>query len=97
MVKVVVDTTDRACPIDPAFSYADRVQIELTDGRIFDSGDIRFARGNAELPMDAVSLRNKFLDCIAAGASPDKGLPGAVLYERIVDLENLANLRQLFS
>ena len=46
--------------------------------------------------MDTASLRNKFLDCVAAGPSPDKGLLGAVLYERIVGLENLASLRQLF-
>ena len=97
MRKVVVDTTDRACPIDPAFSYADRVQIELTDGRSLDSGDIRFARGNAELPMDTASLRIKFLDCVAAGPSSDKSLSGTVLYERIVDFENLASLRQLFA
>jgi aconitate decarboxylase len=97
MGKVVVDTTDRACPIDPAFSYADRVQIELTDGRLFDSGDIRFARGNSELPMDAESLRTKFLDCVAAGPSPGKSLSGDVLYERIANLENLASLRQLFA
>ena len=99
MGKVVVDITERACPIDPAFSYADRVVIELADGRAFDSGDIRFALGNAKLPIDAAGLRQKFMDCIATGASSSDALRGPTvgLYERIAQLQNLPGLRQLFA
>lgn len=98
MGKVVVDITERPCPIDPAFSYADRVVIELTDGRSFDSGDIRFAQGNAKLPLDAAGLRQKFMDCIAAGVSSTGARSGADsgLYERVAQLQTLPRLRQLF-
>ncbi|MBK5204081.1 MAG: MmgE/PrpD family protein [Polaromonas sp.] len=98
--KVIVDITERPCPIDPAFSFADRVVIDLVDGRSFDSGDIRFALGNAKLPLDAAGLRQKFMDCIAAGASSTGTRPpdaDAGLYERIAQLQSLASLRQLFS
>ena len=97
--KVVTEITGRPCPIDPAFSYADRVVIELLDGRSFDSGDIRFAHGNAMLPLDAAGLRQKFMDCIAAApASATSAGPAADagLYKRIAELESLPSLRQLF-
>ena len=99
MEKVAVEITDRSCPLDPAFSYADRVVIELADGRSFDSGDIRFALGNAKLPLDAAGLRQKFMDCIAAGASSADSQPdrGVGLYERIAQLQTLPSLRQLFT
>ena len=111
MGKVVIDITLRTCPIDPAFSYADRVVIELLDGRSFDSGDIRFAIGNAMLPIDAAGLRQKFMDCIATGmasqtvpstststsTSTSSSIDGAALYERIAGLEGLPSLRQLFT
>ena len=96
--KVSVDITERPCPIDPAFSYADHVVIDLVDGRSFDSGDIRFAIGNAKLPLNAADLRQKFMDCITAGASTTGARPGADagLYDRIAKLHSLASLRQLF-
>lgn len=90
--KVEVSITERADPLDPAFSYADRVQIELRDGRSLDSGEIRFALGNALNPLDAAGLRQKFMDCLAAGNfAPDDGL-----YHRLVGLEQLPSLRGLF-
>jgi aconitate decarboxylase len=90
--KVEIALTEQPDPIDPAFSYADRVVIELRDGRSFDSGDIRFAQGNAKQPLDAVSLRQKFMDCIDTGSSgTDSGL-----YERVAGLNKLPSLRQLF-
>ncbi|MBC7728780.1 MAG: MmgE/PrpD family protein, partial [Microbacteriaceae bacterium] len=96
--KVVVDITHRPDPLDPAFAYADRVVIELTDGRSFDSGEIRFARGSAKLPLTAAGLRTKFLDCMAIGAVPAYRAPGAdvALYERLADLDSLPRLRRLF-
>lgn len=95
--KVTIDITERPCPIDPAFSYADRVVIDLTDGRSFDSGDIRFALGNAKIPLDSEGLRQKFMECIAA--STDAWPPGAdaELYDRIARLESLTSLRQVFN
>ena len=96
--RVVIDITDKPCPIDPAFSFADRVVIELEDGRSFDSGAIRFARGNAKLPLDAAGLRRKFLDCMAAGDVPAYRGAGAdaALYGRVAGLQSLPSLRQVF-
>lgn len=97
MDKVVVEITERPCPIDPAFSYADRVLIELTDGRTFDSGDIRFAKGNAKHPLDAAGLRQKFMDCLASSTS-ERWFGGADtrLYERVANLQGLASVQKLF-
>jgi aconitate decarboxylase len=91
MTRVTTSTTDTRCPIEPIFALVDRVAIELTDGRMLDSGDIRFARGNAKLPLDDAQLKTKFLDC-AAGAGD---LEATSLYERLDALENLDSVRRL--
>ncbi len=91
MSRVRTSTTATHCPIEPVFALTDRVAIELDDGRRLDSGDIRFARGNAGLPLDAAELQSKFLDC-AAGAGD---LDAASLYERLNAIEDLANVRNL--
>jgi 2-methylcitrate dehydratase PrpD len=91
MTRVTTATTDTHCPIEPVFALTDRVVIELGDGRRLDSGDIRFARGNAKLPLDDAAFRAKFLDC-AAGAGD---LDAAALYERLCMLEKLDNVRDL--
>ena len=98
MEKVVTNITTQPDMLDPAFSYADRVVIELTDGRFFDSGDIRFARGSFKLPLTTPALRDKFLDCLKTSALPAYQLPGAdaALYERIAQLQGLRSLRTLF-
>ena len=68
-----------------------RVAIELEDGRRFDSGEIRFPRGNAKLPVDDAGLKAKFLDCAAGiGAAA-----AASLYERLNALGELDSVRNL--
>ena len=91
-------TSERACPLDPAFSYTVRVVIETVDGRTFDSGEIRFALGNSQHPLDAAGLRDKFMDCIQTGHASNRDLQGADagLYDRIAGLEHLPSLRDLF-
>lgn len=98
MEKVVTEITYQPDLLDPAFSYADRVVIELTDGRSFDSGDICSARGSAKLPLTAQALRSKFLDCLKTGALPAYQLPGAdvALFDRIAQLQGMPSLRALF-
>lgn len=91
MAKVKTSTVDTRCPIEPVFALTDRVEIELEDGRKLDSGEIRFARGNAKLPLDEEALRAKFFDC-AAGADD---LNATVLYERLDRLDQLDDLRNL--
>lgn len=91
MTKVRTSTTDTHCPIEPIFALTDHATIELKDGRRLDTGEIRFARGNAKLPLDDAALKTKFLDC-TAGA---RNLDAAALYERLNRLGELASLRDL--
>jgi 2-methylcitrate dehydratase PrpD len=89
--KVKIATDDSQCPIEPIFAENDRVQIVLRDGRTLDSGDIRFARGNAMAPLAAADLRTKFVDC--AGRAPD--VDAGALFDRLMDLRSVPRLRAL--
>lgn len=91
MRKVRIATDDSSCPIEPAFALNDRVQLVLRDGRTLDSGEIRFARGNAMAPLGAAELRAKFLDC----AGRARGVDAAALYDRLSDLQALPRVRAL--
>jgi 2-methylcitrate dehydratase PrpD len=91
MTRVTTSTTETHCPIEPVFALTDRVEIELTDGRRLNSGDIRFARGNAKLPLDDSQLKAKFLDC----AADANDLDALSLYEHLYALENLDSVRNL--
>ena len=91
MKRVSISTVTSVCPVDPSFAFSDRVEIRLDDGRTIDSGEIRFARGNAKLPLTESDLRTKFLDCLS-------GVPkvnASTLYEQLSRLENVRNLRTL--
>jgi 2-methylcitrate dehydratase PrpD len=91
MPKLRIATDDIPCPIEPTFSMHDRVEIELRDGRTLDSGDIRFARGNAMAPLRDADLEAKFLDC----AGRAEGIDAAALYRRLADLRSVPRLRAL--
>ncbi|RYH70903.1 MAG: MmgE/PrpD family protein, partial [Alcaligenaceae bacterium] len=93
MKKVHVAITERACPIDPAFSFADTVTIEMRDGSVYESGEIRFAKGNAKNPVSVEDLRTKFMDCLEFGG---QSAAHPRLYERLSRLRDLNDLRQLF-
>ncbi len=91
MGKVKTATVDTSCPIEPIFAMTDRVVLELKDGRKLDSGEIRFARGNAKLPLKDEELKAKFLDC-TAGA---EYLDAPALYQQLSKLGELGSLRRL--
>ena len=91
MPKVRIATDDTPCPIEPVFAMNDRVEIELQDGTTLDSGEIRFARGNAMAPLGETDLRTKFLDC----AGRAEGIDAAALYQRLSDLRAVPRLRAL--
>jgi aconitate decarboxylase len=91
MNKVRISTVDTACPIDPAFAVTHRVVLALANGRTLDSGEIRFTRGNARLPLSKDDLAAKFLDCTSAALDID----GPSLYEDLARLEELAAIRHL--
>lgn len=96
--KVSIEVVNTVCPLDSAFSLTDRVVIETTDGRKFDSGEIRFPFGNAKNPIDTAGLKKKFMDCVATGRAQNPNMRGADegLYDRLVNLENMQNIRDLF-
>jgi aconitate decarboxylase len=91
MGKVKIATVDTSCPIEPIFSLTDRVVLELKDGRKLDSGEVRFARGNAKLPLKDEELKTKFLDCASGADYVDAG----GLYQALSKLGEQASLRQL--
>ena len=84
-------TVDTRCPIEPILALNDRLVVDLKDGRKLDSGDIRFARGNAMLPLKEDELKAKFFDCCGSAGEVD----AARLYERLGDLRGLPKLRSL--
>ena len=96
--KVAISIVNSQCPLDPAFAYADQVVIETTDGRSFDSGEVRFARGHAKLPLSLEQLREKFVDCVALGRTTSgmDEAAGSALYEKLAALERQASVRTLF-
>ena len=91
MSRVSITTLDTRCPIEPVFALTDRVALELNDGHTLDSGEIRFPRGNAKLPLADAELKAKFLDC-ATGADD---VDAARLYAHLDALDELANVRDL--
>jgi 2-methylcitrate dehydratase PrpD len=91
MKKVEISTVQTTCPIEPVFAFSDRVRIRLTDGRLLDSGEVRFARGNAQLPLSEGELRTKFLDCVAGAGHIDAG----ALYARLAGLHAVSDVKDL--
>jgi aconitate decarboxylase len=91
MAKVSTSTVDTHCPLESIFALTDRVTLELKDGRILDSGEIRFARGNAKLPLNEEALKAKFIDCISGAGNID----AMALYERLNAIGELDSLRNL--
>ena len=58
--------------LDIADSFDEELELELDDGRVLDSGDIRFARGNAKLILSEQEMRTKFMDCTQRQADMDR-------------------------
>jgi len=91
MRKVETATVPTTCPIEPAFAFSDRVRIRVRDGQWLDSGEIRFARGNAKLPLREEELKAKFFDCVAGAEYID----AESLYEQLAGLDAVQDVRAL--
>jgi aconitate decarboxylase len=91
MGRLSIATTEARCPLEPAFAFSDRVVLKLSDGRRLDSGEIRFARGNSQLPLCDDELRAKFVDC----TSTVDYLDAASLFDRLMRLDTLRDVREL--
>ncbi|MBO9513273.1 MAG: MmgE/PrpD family protein [Variovorax sp.] len=66
MAKVRKTTVPPGCPIEAGFALHDRVQVELNDGTVLDSGPIRFARGHARLALPREEIVAKWQGCLAS-------------------------------
>jgi aconitate decarboxylase len=84
--KVTVHVTDTHCPIEPVFALTDTVTIRTTTGRELHL-EVRFPKGNAQLPLSLDELREKFVDC-TNGAPVDSGR----LFDRLCALESAGAL-----
>jgi 2-methylcitrate dehydratase PrpD len=91
MRKVETATVPTTCPIEPAFAFSDRVRIRLKDGQRLDGGEVRFARGNAQLPLREEELRAKFFDCVAGADHIDAD----ALYAQLAGLDSVQDVRSL--
>jgi 2-methylcitrate dehydratase PrpD len=91
--RVTITPVDgERCPHEPVFGLNDRVEIELNDGRVLSSGDIRFARGNAMLPLAPEDLHLKFLDCTREAGDID----GPAVFDRLSNLRGVPRVATLF-
>lgn len=92
MQKVQVQITESICPLDPGFAYADSVRITTLQGRVLDSGDIRFPKGHAMNALSPQELRSKFIDCVAF-----RGLPcdASGLYDNLLALREIPDVSVL--
>lgn len=81
------------CPDQPGMAACDRVVIETHDGRVLDSGPVRYPRGHARLPLSDEEIDAKFRDCAVHGghADPDK------LLAALHGLGEVADLREEIS
>ncbi|MGE8611249.1 MAG: MmgE/PrpD family protein [Achromobacter veterisilvae] len=99
--KVEIGIVEAPDPEDSAFSRYDTVEIDMRDGRVLRSGEVRYPRGHAHLPLAEADLRAKFEDCLAvwrrqAGADAS-ALPSAgALYDRLASLAQIDDVRTLF-
>jgi len=91
MKKVTTAAVDTSCPVEPMFAFADSVQIKLRDGRTMETGDIRFARGNAKLPLTSDELKRKFMNCVSGA----RDLDAQQTYRQLASLESMVNVREL--
>jgi len=91
MQRLDISTDDSRCTVEPIFAMNDRVQLELDDGRVLDSGDIRFARGNAKLILSEQEMRTKFMDCTQRQSDIDR----EALWGHVSLLEQVSSARAL--
>lgn len=99
--KVEIGIVEAPDPEDSAFSRYDTVDIDMRDGRVLRSGEVRYPRGHAHLPLAEADLRAKFEDCMAVwrrqAREDASSLPSAgALYDRLASLAQIDDVRTLF-
>ena len=82
MRQVQIQTVEPGCPVEPGFALHDRVVIQLKDGRMLDSGPIRFASGHAQQALSSADIHTKFMGCV----EPDESDKAKTLLDRLLQL-----------
>lgn len=88
-LHVTLRNTSRAD--QPSLAESDRVIIELIDGSMLDSGEVRYALGDAFNPMDFVHLKRKFDECARSVGEYDR----TGLFASLRHLEDIKNIRDI--
>ncbi len=91
MERVEISTDDSSCTVEPIFAMNDRVELVLDDDRVLDTGEIRFARGNAMLALSQEDMKTKFMDCTQGAPSLDN----TTLWHQLSHLEQVPRVREL--
>jgi 2-methylcitrate dehydratase PrpD len=91
MAASEIQLRDGSSADDPVFSEADRIVVRLSDGRLFDSGEVHHARGHARRPLGAQALWWKFEDCLRSSGHPH----AEPLHAALMHLPALPSVRAL--
>lgn len=91
MRKIHVTTTDEKMA-DMPFAPDDRVSVLLKAGETLAHEPVARPRGSWQKPLQEHELRDKFVDCAAAGLPAEHAED---LFERMAALETMRNLREL--
>jgi 2-methylcitrate dehydratase PrpD len=86
MRKVAIVTTTVHDPDLPGAAPHDRVTVTLTDGRVLAGEPVARATGHPSRPLSEQQIYEKFVDCLAAGASP---VAADVLFARLSALPSI--------
>jgi 2-methylcitrate dehydratase PrpD len=92
MISKVVIVPDEEDPARPGFARDDRVIVETSDGRRFDSGHLTKIRGGPDLPLKREELWAKFDDCARVGGVK---LPARPLFDALLALDTLGRFSHL--
>ncbi len=91
MAVTETELRDGCSPDDPVFSESDRLVVHLSDGRVFDSGEVSHALGHARAPLSPQALWRKFDDCVRSSGHEH----AAPLYAALMRLPELPSVRAL--
>ena len=87
MQRVVTVTTGTHDPALPGAAPFDQASVELVSGEALDGPPVSRAAGHATQPLSDAQLREKFADCLEAGASD---IPAETLFARLQTLDTIS-------
>jgi len=92
MKRVVIEPDDREDPATPGKLPFDCLTVEMNDGRVIESRQVKHIRGGAELPLSRDALWGKFEDCVK---SAPVNIPALEVFNALMSLETVANVNQM--